>query len=249
MTSKNPHSSLHKFQKAFTQHIRHPQKNKRPHKISSSRMQVYNELLFNNIEDCLATCYPILKKKLGKIKWNKLTRDFFHKHSAQTPYYRRIPEEFFLFLKNRKQKHELPYLLDLAYYEWIELDLYLRKESKTKKIKAKKNLLKNIFKLNPVSALFHSPYPLHQPDKLSLKHKPQTYFFYFAFRNSKDEVQILNLSAAEAQLLEWMNKKNKTAEELLFSLQKKMKIKDTVTFLKWGESIFKNFKACEIALN
>lgn len=113
------------YQRAFTARIRDPKANPRPQGALAKRMQVYEELLYNNLEGFLLACFPVCRKILGVRRWNRLVRAFFRDHASHTPYFRQIPEEF---LKHLQDEWEYPadypaFLPELAHYEWVELAL------------------------------------------------------------------------------------------------------------------------------
>ena len=53
------------YQAAFAARIRDPKHAPRPPGAPAKRMRVYEELLFNNLENFLLACYPITRKLLG----------------------------------------------------------------------------------------------------------------------------------------------------------------------------------------
>jgi uncharacterized protein len=90
----NKTSALPEFQRyqfAFTAHIRDPKAHPRPAGVEARRMNIYNGLLYNNIEGFLLSCFPVLRQVLGARKWARLVRAFFSVHRSHTPYFRQIP--------------------------------------------------------------------------------------------------------------------------------------------------------------
>ncbi|EAT11794.1 DUF2063 domain-containing protein [Bermanella marisrubri] len=117
------------LQRQFAQSIRYPDQEISGElgTIEDRRLKIYRELFFNNIESFISGTFPVLKSIIDEEVWLQLIRTFFQKHSADTPYFLEISEEFLTFLQaNRdaiiKQGIHLPeYALELAHWEWMEL--------------------------------------------------------------------------------------------------------------------------------
>lgn len=117
------------IQNQFCERIRDPENTKSPVDISANRMQVYQELIYNNVEEALITVFPICHKLLSASKWQHLIRQFLVEHQASKPLYRQISEEFLQFLLQQPSDEQYPYLTELAHFEWIELALDVDQQS------------------------------------------------------------------------------------------------------------------------
>jgi len=117
--------AFQRLQYAFTAHIRDPHRNPPPAGIDERRMAVYRDLLFDNVESFLAETLPLTRRVLATDAWRALVRDFFVHHRARSPYFRDIPREFLDHLENAHgtDAEDLPFLRELAHYEWVELAL------------------------------------------------------------------------------------------------------------------------------
>lgn len=222
---RKPPLKFKKFQQEFTKYIRNPKKNPLPHGVSKTRMQIYTNLLFNNIHTVLSSCYPVTKKIVGEIKWKKLVRQFFSDHCAQTPFYRETPKEFLDFLENR------PHLItnalaSLLNYEWMELKTYTSLAPL------------NNWKLN--STLLCYPYAVHLMGPKNKK--PQITSYYFLYRDKAGEVHSLVLNPLTARLIQLLKKGNKTEEEILKKISKELKITDTQKVITEGKLFLKELK-------
>ncbi len=198
--------ALKNFQKDFTQHIRNPKLNKKPKGVPSKSMNVYNELLFNTIEDVLAGCFPISKGVLGKNKWIKLVRDFFTIHSCTRPFYRQVPEEFVEYLaEERKNSSDPKFLPYLAHYEWVELDIYVSQDSQARR-------------------LVTYPYPVHQIKKTNFKKIKKENSYYLFYRNHEDNVDWMILSPPQAKLIHLLLDKSFSLKEAFAQIAKELKM-------------------------
>ena len=132
-------------------------------------MQVYTEIVFNNLESSVAACFPVSKKTLGMRAWKKLIRRFFAQHQCHSPLFRQIPEEFLHFLQTIQDLP--PYLTSLAHYEWIELVLAVADVSvDMATVDSKGDLLQGRPVFAPALALLSYDYPVQL---ISPRHKPE----------------------------------------------------------------------------
>ena len=108
-----------RLQYGFAASIRDPENQPRPQGVPAPRMQVYQELIYNNLESFLATGFPVLKATAGDAMWRALIRDFLRCHQSKTPYLAELGEEFLTYLQNERTQIESDpaFLLELAHYE------------------------------------------------------------------------------------------------------------------------------------
>ncbi len=196
------------YQQAFTAHIRDPRNVPRPKGVSARRMKVYSELLYNNMEGFLLTCFPVCRKILGKRHWDRLVREFFRDHVCHTPYFRQIPDEFLKFLQaERVIPLEIPaFLPELAHYEWIELELETSDlDAVLPSHDAAGDLLQGRPVFNPVLRILAYRWPVH---RLSPRYRPveapREATFMLAFRDAELRVRFILINAASARLLALM---------------------------------------------
>lgn len=164
MQKSPPLPEFQRYQIAFTAHIRDPRAQPRPAGVEARRMNIYTELLYNNLEGFLLACFPVLRKVLGTRKWAALVRDFFRTHRSHTPYFRQIPDEFIQFLQNEwtPLAGYPPFTLALAHYEWIELVLSVSNRGVDCAVDAAGDLLDGVPLLNPVLANLRYDWPVHR---------------------------------------------------------------------------------------
>jgi hypothetical protein len=193
------------YQRAFTAHIRDPRVMDRPKGVPARRMKVYNELLYNNLEGFLLTCFPVSRKILGKHRWNRLARAFFRDHACHTPYFRQIPEEFLRYLQaDWVCPVDFPaFLPELAHYEWVELELDTSdRDAHLPAHDTEGDLLTGRPLLNPVLRVLAYRWPVH---RLSPRFKPSEPpaqpTFTLAFRDAGYRVRFTLINPATARLL------------------------------------------------
>ncbi|MFD0737791.1 DUF2063 domain-containing protein [Lysobacter koreensis] len=125
-----PPARLREQQFELTHHLRDPGANAAPPGIEDRRLAIYRDLLFNNIQDLLAANFPVIRQLLGDERWPQLVRSFYREHRCQTPLFTQIAREFLRFLETHEDAApDLPFLAELAHYEWVELALQISEAS------------------------------------------------------------------------------------------------------------------------
>ncbi|MFA5938222.1 MAG: putative DNA-binding domain-containing protein [Sinimarinibacterium sp.] len=116
--------SFQQVQFGFAAHIRDPRQDA-PAGIEDRRLQIYRELFYNNVEDCLRSAFPVLRRLSSDAVWHARVRDFYARHRSSAPQFHRVPEEFLRYLEGERGAHadDPPFLRELAHYEWVELEL------------------------------------------------------------------------------------------------------------------------------
>jgi len=116
-----------KQQLAFTHWIRHSDSAPLPNHVSALRMQIYRDLIFNNISSFIEHTYPVTQALLPSDIWMNLIDLFFKHGQCDSPYYYDISMHFkdFVDLKSTELFQNLhqdyPWLRELMQYEWMEL--------------------------------------------------------------------------------------------------------------------------------
>lgn len=119
--------SLQQQQNALTRYLRDPQRSAPPADMDAARVQVYRDLVFNNLSLLLSGTFPVLVKILGDEAWRSLVRVFLRDYRAQSPKFGEIAKEFVEFLAAGSQGLDdgvwPPFMVELAHYEWVEMAL------------------------------------------------------------------------------------------------------------------------------
>ncbi|MGH8431178.1 MAG: HvfC family RiPP maturation protein, partial [Solimonas sp.] len=118
-------AAFQRVQRQFAAHLRDPGHHAPPPGIEDRRLQIYRELFYNNIEDCLANAFPVLRRLSPDAAWHARVRDFYARHQCHAPQFHQIAEEFLHYLDEERGEHpdDPPFLRELAHYEWVELAL------------------------------------------------------------------------------------------------------------------------------
>ncbi|PAJ73219.1 DUF2063 domain-containing protein [Pseudoalteromonas sp. NBT06-2] len=195
-------------QSQFMAHIKDPAHIAPPSDIEPRRMAIYSELFFNNIEGFVASAFPVLKSLYDENDWLALVRQFFIAHDCKTPYFLEISQEFIEYLSNDYQITDKDpiFMLELAHYEWVELDISIRDEDESYT-----TFDPDILDLAPLylSSLAWSlsyQFPVHI---ISPKYQPQIApdepSYIIVFRDCEDEVGFIAINGMTALMLQLIN--------------------------------------------
>jgi len=238
-------SLFQQYQAEFTGHIRNPKAVPPPKGVASRGMQVYAEIVFNNMEDTLAACFPVAKRILGVRRWTRLVRSFFAEHRCTSPLFRQIPEEFLRYLEQAPDAMAglPPFLYSLAHYEWIELALTLSDAILPDNVQPDGDLLAGRPALAPALALLSYPYPVQQ---LSPRFKPTqpdaepTHIV--AFRRQDDEVKFIVLNPVSARLLGLLQTGTLTGQQVLEQIAAEMQHPDPQAVIQHGAELLEDLR-------
>lgn len=190
-------------QHAFMAHIRNPQLHPKPDGIEDRRMAIYRDLFFNNINGFISSGFPVLKTLYSDEEWLKLVRRFFAEHDCHSPYFLDIAGEFIAYLSTdyELQPSDPVFMLELAHYEWIELDVSIVQSDPIEcaitdeltelalYLSSSARNLSYQFAVQHISADFQPQQPSEQPH------------YFVVYRDTDDEVQFLATNAMTALLL------------------------------------------------
>ena len=225
-TGKVP-ENLAKLQKQFAAHIRSPLKSPAPSDVEDRRMEIYRNLFYNNIRSLLSWNFPVIKKLLSSEDWAQLVRDFYIEHRAKTPMFPELPREFLQYIQDKRQDREgdLPFLLELAHYEWVELALSLD-EDEIDEVRADPdgNLLEGVPVLSPLAWSLSYRYPVHRiSPEFQPKEAPEQATHLLVYRNREDQIKFMQLNVVSALLMQLMkDETNRSGHDLLNEIVSKL---------------------------
>jgi hypothetical protein len=204
----------------FAAHIRDPQHQPPPADVEDRRMAIYRELFYNNIEGFLSNTFPVLRALHDDEGWHDMVRDFFRQHHSQTPLFLEIPREFLAWLENADSRYfaEMPFLYELAHYEWVELALSISEETCVRDdIDPAGDFLSGIPVLSPLAWHLSYHYPVHE---ICPERQPQrpgdTLTHLVVYRDRADETGFLLINPVTKRLLEMIDEdNNESGEQLL----------------------------------
>ena len=235
-------------QLAFAAHIRDPDNVPVPDGIEDRRMAIYRKLFFNNLNKLLSTTFPVVKKILGDERWRGLIREFMRRHRARTPYFLELPAEFVDFLAAASElPDDLPFLRELAHYEYVELALSVSPEVEDPAATdAGGDLVEGIPVRSALCRVYAYDYPVHRisPDYRPAEPLPEPVHIA-VFRDDRDKVRFAELNPLMARLLEAAaeNPERLTGKEILQQIAAQIGYADTEAFLAHGREAFAALRA------
>lgn len=189
----------------FIAHIKDPENNPLPGDIEERRLAIYRELFFNNIHGFVSSGFPVLRTLFNDYDWRVMVRDFFIKHDCQSPYFIDIAKEFLDYLINERQSSEqdLPFLVELAHYEWVELDVSVRKEAHHYPWLDTDSIEASALVLSETAWPLSYSFPVHQisSDFMPTEAVPGSVSL-IVYRDDEEEVQFMLINGVTALLLQ-----------------------------------------------
>lgn len=240
--------SFKQAQYEFAAHIRDPKLNPKPADIEARRMNIYNELFFNNVEDFISNTYPVLKEIMPENSWQEMIRDYFSKHLSHTPLFPEMPREFLKYLENERNNPNDPvFINELAHYEWVELALMtsdLDQNINWDKIDINGDLLNKSPVLSPLAWSLSYQYPVQQISKDFIPDEPAEHAIHIlVYRDSSDEVRFMELNPITAQLIQLINdEQHLTTKQILEDIAKQMQHPDPDVVIEGGYQIIQDLK-------
>lgn len=239
-------------QYAFAAHIRDPDNTMAPAGVEDRRMKIYKDLFFNNLYNLLGTFFPVIRKICSDEQWRHAIRGFMQVHRAKTPYFLQLPEEFLEFLQNeyRALDTPMPFITELAHYEYAELALRVSpEENDLSGIDPDGDLLAKTPIKSVVAWAFAYHYPVHQisPDYCPMEPSGQPTYLAI-YRRSDDKVRFLELNPVTAALLDAIdnNPAAMNGDELLRELAKKIHYPDVEALVEHGRDALEEMRQLEI---
>ena len=255
MTTELP--SFQRYQQAFSAYIRDPLQQPRPAGVTAKRMNVYKEIVFNNLFESVSACFPVTQKVLGKRAWRALVRRFFREHSSNSPMFRQIPEEFVSYLTNNRLSNEsnLPlYLASLCHYEWIELLVSSMVDvsdvaavSAIQNVDLKADLLAYRPAFTQSLQLLNYDYAVH---KISARYKPKEAINtqLLVYRNAEYIVKFVELNPVTYRLIELLQNHAHTYQQALALVANELNHPQPESVVQFGLEILNDLRAQGIIL-
>lgn len=194
--------SFEQVQQQFMAHIRNPDGVPEVQGIEDRRLKIYRDLFFNNIKGFLNTGFPVLASLLSAEDWERLARQFFIHHDCRSPYFVDISKEFVEYLANERepQSYTFPFMAELAHYEWLELDVSVRKSESLQFWDGDTDISE--FAFSPVAELVSYQWPVHQisPEYIPSEASAEANF-YVVHRTVDFDVTFTQINQVTAHLL------------------------------------------------
>lgn len=115
------------IQERFLDIVKNQKENK-----STNAYKVYQKLVFYRYEEIVKNTFVQFCKDVSENELEKSIYEFL-KNPPQTEFVWKIADDYRKFVKKQKLFHDRKYLYELLYFDWIEVELYM-KEYKEKEV-------------------------------------------------------------------------------------------------------------------
>lgn len=239
--------SFQRYQQEFCAYIRDPIQQPRPKNVPAKRMAVYKEIVFNNLFESVSACFPVAQQVLGKRDWLNLVRAFLREHSANSPIFRKIPEEFLSFLASQTASNLPPYLQSLCHYEWIELFVSSMANSSaetainTRAIDPTGDLLAGQPVFSSTMQLLHYNYAVQ---KISPRYKPKAKVStqLLVYRDAEYVVKFVELNPVTYRLIELLQQEATTSKQALTTVANELNHPQAESVIQFGLEILEDLR-------
>lgn len=181
------------------------------------RLHHYRRLTYNIVKEALVTAYPIAYKSLKENQWMQMVDEYYTSHKMKTPLVWKMPFEFYEFCieANYADKFVLPYLEDLLYFEWIEIEIHTMPDKVIPEFSEVGDLLEDKLVFTPEFELLSFDYPVHKFKGDELLDKKGNYFVLIFRKHDTGAVRFINLSSYFAVVLQLLIEERITFKEAI----------------------------------
>lgn len=244
----NAPERLREQQFKLARHLRDPAGPPPPVGIEERRLEIYRDLLFNNIEGLLAGNFPVVRKLLGDESWPALVRAFMRDHRCQTPLFPEIARELLRFIETRAAHApcvDPPFLAELAHYEWVELALQIS-EARVDEVDYDPvgDLLTGVPVWSPLAWPLAYRWPVHRlgPETVPTV-PPDTPTLLLLRREPDGEVRFSELSPLAFRLAQRLEESPAlSGRAQLESLAREADADDVATFIEHGAALLEQMR-------
>jgi hypothetical protein len=240
------HKDLHQLQREFTMRMRVPDAVPAAD-MASQRLQVYQKLIFNNIESFLGSSFPVLRSLYQDADWLALVRQFVQRHACRSPYFMQIASEFLAFLEQEYEPSAADpcFIGELAHYEWVELALDLSDGEVPPDNMAVTSVLDAHLVISPLAWPLVYTYPVH---KINAQFRPTAPSdepcCLLVYRNRADSVQFVEINPLTVHLLQTLEQsRDLAARNMLHRMAGELGYGTAEEFVAFGGAILDSFRA------
>lgn len=201
-------SPFQEYQLAFTEYLRRTESDDNTEQKRPRQQQIYRDLVYKNINQCIADVFPITKNSIPEPDWETMIREFINVSRLQTPYFLEICQEFLAYLMHTRkpQPTDHSFALELAHFEWIQLAVHTANVSLSEYQHNSAFTECSLWRASPLVVGLTYSYPVHIIDECYIPKEPGPQPTYLlVYRNRNDDLKVLevdNLSLRIIQLLQ-----------------------------------------------
>lgn len=240
-----------RVQRDFAAHLRDPAHVDPPGDIEERRLQIYRDLVYNNVAGFLENGFPVLRSLLDEQRWHELVRDFLARHESHSPYFVDVPAEFLEYLDTELVPAESDpgFLQDLAHYEWLELVADTsREEFPVEGVNPEGDLLDGVPRVSPLVHVVAYDWPVH---RISADYQPseplEQPVWLVVYRDSADQVRFMEINAVTARLLALLeDETERNGRAVLEQIATELGAADPDPIIRFGRQTLENLHERDI---
>mgnify|MGYP003387214428 CR=1 FL=1 len=173
---------------------------------NNSAYKVYQKLVFYRFEEIIKSNFVEFCKHISENELENSVYEFL-KNPPSTPYVWQIANDYRKFVKKRKLFNDRKYLYELLYFDWIEVEIYMKEY---KKIKTKVFSWDDSYKLSPSARLKTFNFDIINKD---YENKRENFLIiYYDYKS--DEVLFREINQFLYVLIKTLNKKQSISNTL-----------------------------------
>ncbi len=201
--------SFQQTQLELARYLRSPEQAPAPAQVETRRLHIYRDLIYNNIENFIATVFPITRSLLTDDDWYRLVRGFIQSHYCQTPYFLQISDEFVQYVLHERglQADDPPYLLELIHYEWIELALDVSTQTIPPPSALPAKMERSRPRVSPLAICLSYQYPVQKISKAYPNWQPDATYLV-VYRDRADKVCFMAANPLTVSLLSLLQERD-----------------------------------------
>lgn len=219
----------------FTCNLRQQNASKDISNINHEQMEIYQNLIYNNINNTLKRAFPVSVSILSTGQWRTLALGFLAHHNSQSPYFYDLPKQFVEYINTLE---ELPwsFLHELMHYEWIELDVELSIESESNPDSNARYITNNS------TRVLVYRYPVHQISKEFTPEKPPLNpTFLVVYRNNSFKVLFMEVNLLSAHLLELLMTEPQSIDQAITTAAHNLSLPVSEDLLQNGRTLCQSY--------
>lgn len=184
--------------------------------VNTERLNHYKRLIFNIISDALETTYPITLQFIKRSQWDEMVKDFVQNHHCKHSQLFRMPGEFIHFVEkwHFQEQFQIPYLINLLQFEWVEVLAHTMKDVEIPKFDTKGDLWEEKLVFNPYLIFLELDYPIHRLNELKIEDYKSNYYLLI-YREPNGTVQYTEMNQLTYQMLQHMKESNLSLQFVL----------------------------------
>ncbi len=247
-------SGFRQIQYDFAAHIRDPENVSGPDGIEDRRMAVYRDLFYNNVENFMATGFPVLRSLYDEDAWHLLIRDYFSRHNAKTPHFPEMAGEFVYYLLNEfiPGDNDPAFIYELAHYEWMETALSLSKDCIADvSFNSRGDLRHEPVVISPLAWLLSYEWPVHTISRdYRPTEKPDQPTWIIIYRDAQDDVGFIQLNPVTSRLFQLLEDESRSlsGEQALELVAQELNHPRPEVIISGGMDTLKQLRAKDIVL-